>query len=201
MKNNYRLILCVLLSTVILLAGETAVTIWSKGNYALLGTIDSEHNGDIIYYNIHLTIDGKTVYEDSLDIIIWNGAAAQVRKFDKGNKSVLLYVADDRPLKDKLRLIFLTHDKVTKAVLAPNFYDQISNLTNKDQKVSGVLDFTEAYCLDCDSSFYNPKLVYQISIDEFRLDSTETKTINESEIGVFLGFTITDDIVPKKDAR
>lgn len=193
--------LIVILLLFLVYGEDPDVKIWQDGDYSIVGKVDVEDDKLTIYYNIRLLLGDSILYKDGLDFIKENSNEAKVRVHSIGNKVLIQYEVDDRPLKDKMRLVHFKNGKFEKAELLPNFFDSLSIIDMSEKTVSGYLNYSETYCLNCDTVFYNPKIVYKISIKGSIIDSLETKRINSEMYGDFYGFDYNVNIKLKKSLK
>ena len=185
----------VLLLIMLSYSQESIQKIWSNQEFNIFGKIDADYNDEIIYYDIEIRQYDSTIYHDSLDMIVNKKEPVKARLFQNEGRKLLIYVADDRPLKDKLRMLFFNNDSLIKVEKVPNFFNQIKTIEKKPKIYSDYLDFTEAYCMKCDTSYYNPILAYQISFSGAVIDSALTIKMNKEKLGDFYGFSPSYDIL------
>jgi hypothetical protein len=175
--------------------------IWEQDNYILSGKIDFEDDSVIAFYEIKLSLNGNVIFNEESCYGFWwdKFKTPKVRIHKMDNRFVIQYEVDDRPLKPKMRLVYLTAEELITTYLLPDNFEKLNQIDYKLNQTIGTLNYSEAYCMDCDTVFYNPKLVYNISIIETMFDSSETVKINTKEYGMFLGFDYSTDILVSRN--
>ena len=58
----------------------------------------------------------------------------------------------------------------------------------------GAKKYTEVYCEDCDITYYDPIIMYELGL-VFQLDTVLSRTMTTDAYGVFLGYEVKDTIL------
>ncbi len=152
---------------------------------------DGENYGDFTTYSrlilktgkheIHIKLKGS---EFELDGKLY----PFYRRLKNGSLEFLITI-NDRPFKDKLLHLIVKDNKIIQQENLPYFENSLTiNDTTKNEEFKGILDFSEAFCNECDSVCYNPTLYYKFLETGIILDTLKTMIENKIEYGEFYGF-------------
>ena len=149
---------------------------------------------DTIYSNIVVRLGNKELYRDNREYYsTLNKENYFVQKVDN-TIYVFIYIYD--PLQDRWCVVEYRNNKTTvhKNILKNIF---------KDIDGDGFFEIggrysTDAICLNCDSTYYSPFLIYSMR-DKLVFDSVLSKTMTMELYDTFLGFDVLDTILIEKD--
>ncbi|MEM9300212.1 MAG: hypothetical protein AAGA64_17770 [Bacteroidota bacterium] len=114
-------------------------------------------------------------------------------KFYSFDQKDFLVVERFEPLETSKFIVFeLRTDTVEK--LGESFCCYANDFDNDGKIELGGKSLSEAYCVSCDSSYYDPYLFYELS-DNMVFDSLFSENINRSIYDVFLGYNQIDTIL------
>ncbi|MDR0830247.1 MAG: hypothetical protein LBN95_09100 [Prevotellaceae bacterium] len=170
-----------------------------------LGVIDNDtllvkaipviDDGDTLYESPAIYKGRNVLYQDtSNNLFIINETKCFMKKVNSTNYIFLNMF--DAPFENKWHIVEISnnHVKVYKNILQNIFKD-----INKDGfcEVGGRYA-TDAICLDCDSAFYSPYLIYSLK-NELVFDSVLSIKLTEETYGFFLGFDVVDTILVQQN--
>ena len=150
----------------------------------------------IVYKNLIIQLDSKIIFIVSSNKEFHVNNTPMTIQTGGGNLLIFLEYCD-RPLKEKHFVLTLTGDSITETKLLPYFENEFIN-HDKDLNLEtySFEDYNEAYCTNCDSSYYNPILFYEVQESSIEIDSILTvATYNTAKIP-FHGFSQSEKIVP-----
>ena len=217
-SNFKRTLFLILISSVLLSCGNKKTTEVSNNDITmdtnvgislgignmLLGIINGDsliitakpiiEDTDTIYSNIVVRLGNKELYRDNREYYsTLNKENYFVQKVDN-TIYVFIYIYD--PLQDRWCVVEYRNNKTTvhKNILKNIF---------KDIDGDGFFEIggrysTDAICLNCDSTYYSPFLIYSMR-DKLVFDSVLSKTMTMELYDTFLGFDVLDTILIEKD--
>lgn len=180
--------------------GETldkSVTLGKMQNGDISINAESMLIGDNLLQH-HLTVyaNGQAIFADTNHLFSTaQGILPLVRPVSGNRYEILLGVAQGYEHSTVLRLI-ANHTGVLQQDTLPMFDSSYTDI-DSDMAVEfgGFLLPHTAYCSHCDSTYYNPMLIYEASHNGFRLDEVATYDWIIAHYGVFHGFSPQADLV------
>ena len=100
------------------------------------------------------------------------------------NQFYILLDTSDPPEADKWVILKINDNKVVSYQKA--IKQLLMDLDNDGFLEVGGFDVIDAYCLDCDSAYYNPAQIYKLG-NEFKFDEVSSEIVTKQIYGVYLG--------------
>lgn len=181
---------------------EQIKTINLSQKYKLSLYLNTEFEKDSCYKTIIISKLDKLIFQSVNGKLFIVNDKSRPLLFSVGNTDIILLEFDDRPDKNKVLALSIRNGKVERI-------DTIPVLDNKPLdidddlflEVYGTKHLVEAYCLNCDSGYYNPTLVYKITENGVFLDTANTIKTNKEFWGDFYGFEIQNKVLPLKNNK
>jgi hypothetical protein len=168
---------------------DKTVTLPLTGDYRIICKLNEEFASDSCYDNLVVLKSEKPIYKAQDRKLFVISQSSKPMLYTAGQSDLILIQYDNRPdLNQTLAIHF--QNGILKGL------DTIPQIDNKPKDLDhdsfiefyGTLHLTDAYCLDCDSAYYNPSLVYKFTEEGLKLDSINTIVINKMIWGDFYGY-------------
>ena len=174
-----------------------AVTLGKMQNGDITINAESMLIGDNLLQH-HLTVyaKGRAIFADTNHLFSTaQGILPLVRPISSNRYEILLGVAQGYEHSTVLRLI-ANHTGILQQDTLPMFDSSYTDIDD-DMAVEfgGFLLPHNTYCSHCDSTYYNPMLIYEASHNGFRLDEVATYDWIIAHYGIFHGFAPQADLV------
>ena len=151
-----------------------------------------KEGSDFLYPNVFL--GNEVVYTDSTPTL-YNLKEGDNRvitlKKDVNHSYILLEIADP-PLSDKWIVLSIVNNKLVAHYKV--IKDIIEDIDNDGFLEVGGMEVNEAYCVDCDSAYYNPYQMYKLA-DKFEFDKIASERLTKQLYGVYLGKERVDTVL------
>jgi len=147
-------------------------------------------NSPLSFQLLHIIIDHQLLWSDTTHIFITrNGILPIVREITNNDLEIMLGFLESSKNPKIIRLIY-SHAKggFTQDTL-PLFIGNHKDIDfDGEIEFMGYLENWNPYCAQCDSTYYNPLLIYKMTANGFQLDTSATKDWIEKHYRAFFGF-------------
>lgn len=169
-------------------ASTSQVEIAKSDNFKL--TADPTYVNQYTYYkNLQFTVNNRVVYTDSNHLFsTYYGILPIIRELNNGAVELLMgFEVEDDYL--NILQVIANDNGLIKKDTTPLFEGDHADMDEDGLiEFGGYLSHLDIYCMDCDSTYYNPKLFYEMSEEGMRFDESFTKKWIMDNYGVFHGF-------------
>lgn len=151
---------------------------------------------EMLYHHLSVTANKQELFSDTTNLFTnQQGLLPIMRQLPDRNYEILLGMAQGYDHNLVLRLI--TNEKeVLQRDTLPMFENSIADADGDTAvEFAGFLDKPILYCQNCDSTYYNPMMIYEVSSHGFRFDNIATYDWIMANYGVFYGFKPQNDLV------
>ena len=167
--------------------------------YKLTAKLNDEFAKDSCYDSLVIFENERPIFSSRENDFFVICDKSRPMLFHEQKSNIIMLEIDARPDVNKIVAFVIKDNKVQKIDTLPQFEEQPKDIDNDNKlEVYGIMNLVEAYCADCDSSYYNPTLVYKITETGFVLDSINTIKMNKKIWGDFYGFKIQYKVLSNK---
>ena len=160
-------------------------------------------NDELFFKDFAIMVNDSTIYFNTTDLFTTQfDLLPIVRQLPNKQHEIQMGISPEPEQYRILQLIF-TDTSITKTDTLPLFDGQHANAdADTTMEFKGYWSNLEPYCFDCDSTYYNPQLYYEMLNTGFTLDTATTKQWIDTNYGTFNGFRPNKNlIVPLKNTN
>jgi hypothetical protein len=151
----------------------------------------TEEDGYFLYPKV--SIADNVLFRDTSAIFYYLEKEIFSVEFD--NTKYLIFSTANPPDNDEFLILAVRGKELVGAHNVPIGY--LADIDGDGITEIGGFRLIEAYCIACDSGYYNPPIIYELG-ESFRQDPEATKTICEDIYGTFLGLEKRDTVLRVK---
>lgn len=151
---------------------------------------------DVLYHHISIEIKNKKIYSDTINLFTDNKSTLpSVRTIANNQYEILLGMTQGYTHSMILRLI-ANKNRVLHLDTLPIFDGTYKNLDNDiAPEFGGFITPFKEYCQDCELSYYNPMLIYELNDKGLLFDEDATYSWIMKHYGVFHGFKAQPNLI------